>query len=91
LILYMTLSRQQWVPNRNAYGMIVLNGLLDIGGNLFFVLAGQAGRLDVAAVLSSLYPGSTVLLAWIFLRERLSRTQWMGIFAALITIILFTL
>ena len=91
LIVYMLLNRQGWVPNRAAYGLMLLNGLLDIGGNLFFVLAGQAGRLDVAAVLSSLYPGSTVLLAWIFLRERLSRTQWMGIFAALVAIILFTL
>ncbi len=91
LIVYMLLNRQGWVPNKAAYGMMLLNGLLDIGGNLFFVLAGQAGRLDIAAVLSSLYPGSTVLLAWIFLRERLSRTQWMGIFAALVAIVLFTL
>ncbi len=91
LIVYMLLNRQGWVPNKSAYGMMLLNGLLDISGNLFFVLAGQAGRLDVAAVLSSLYPGSTVLLAWIFLRERLSRTQWAGIFAALVAIVLFTL
>ncbi len=91
LLVYMSLSKQSWIPVKSAWGMIVLNGLLDIGGNLFFVLAGQLGRLDVAAVLSSLYPGSTVLLAWIFLRERLSRTQWMGIFAALVAIVLFTL
>ncbi len=91
LVLYMTLSRQAWTPNKAAYSMIVLNGLLDIGGNLFFVLAGQSGRLDVAAVLSSLYPGSTIILARIFLRERLSRTQWTGIFAALVAIVLFTL
>jgi drug/metabolite transporter (DMT)-like permease len=90
LTVYMTLSRQSWKPLKSAYNMILLNGLLDIGGNLFFVLAGQAGRLDIAAVLSSLYPGSTVVLAWIFLRERLSRTQWIGIFAALVAIVLFT-
>ncbi len=90
LIVYMSLNRRGWIPNKAAYGMMLLNGLLDISGNLFFVLAGQAGRLDVAAVLSSLYPGSTVLLAWVFLRERLSRTQWLGIFAALIAIVLFT-
>ncbi len=91
LALYMALSRQSWIPVRSTYGLIALNGLLDIGGNIFFVLAGQLGRLDIAAVLSSLYPGSTLLLAWIFLRERLSRTQWIGIFSALVAIVLFTL
>jgi uncharacterized membrane protein len=91
IAVYMTISREPWKPARSAAGMILLNGVLDICGNLFFVLAGQAGRLDVAAVLSSLYPGSTVLLAWIFLRERLSRTQWLGIFAALVAIVLITL
>lgn len=88
--LYILLTRRSWVPQRSAYGMMLLNGLLDISGNLFFVLAGQAGRLDIAAVLSSLYPGSTVVLAGVFLRERLTRTQWMGIFAALVAIVLFS-
>lgn len=91
LAIYMILNRQPWIPAKSAYGMIMLNGFLDIGGNVFFVLAGQLGRLDIASVLSSLYPGSTLLLAWIFLRERLSRTQWIGIFSALVAILLFTL
>ena len=91
LIFYMTLTRQSWIPARSAYVTILLNGVLDVGGNLFFVLASQAGRFDIAAVLSSLYPGSTVVLAWLLLRERLSRTQWIGIFAALVAIVLFTI
>jgi len=91
LVLFMIFRRETWKVEGNAWSMIALNGILDIGGNLFFILAGQAGRLDISAVLSSLYPGSTVILAWIFLKERLTRTQWIGIAAAMIAIILFTL
>ena len=91
LTLYMTVRRETWAVEKSAWRMVLLNGFLDIGGNLFFVLAGQTGRLDISAVLSSLYPGSTVMLAWFFLKERISRTQWIGIIAALIAIILFTL
>jgi drug/metabolite transporter (DMT)-like permease len=89
--LYALIARQPALPPREIWGLSVINGILDIGGNAFYVLAAQTGRLDVAAVLSALYPASTVLLAWIFLKERITWLQAVGVLLAFIAIILFTL
>lgn len=91
LASFALLTRQPAMPPRDLWGYVVMNGILDIGGNGFYVLAARTGRLDVAAVLGALYPASTVLLAWIFLKERISWVQAMGIVFAFVAIILFTL
>ena len=88
---YLIITRASLKIDFSAMPIISLNGVLDIGGNFFFILASQAGRLDVSAVLSSLFPGATVILAGIFLKERLTRNQWIGIVSALIAIILMTI
>jgi uncharacterized membrane protein len=88
---YALIARQPGLPPRNLWGISIVNGLLDIGGNAFYVLAAQTGRLDIAAVLSALYPASTVLLARIFLKERITWLQTVGVLLAFVAIVLFTL
>ena len=57
-------------------------GLLDMAGNAAFVVAAQVGRLDVAGLLSSLYPVTTVVLAVLVLGERVTRAHAIGIVTA---------
>lgn len=89
--LYALLRRQPALPPRDLWGVCIVNGVLDIGGNAFYVLAAQTGRIDVAAVLGALYPASTVLLAWMFLKERISWSQTFGVFLAFLAIVLFAI
>jgi len=89
VVLPVAYSQRQRAPKaRWPLVLMVITGVLDVAGNTFFVLAGQTGRLDVAAILASLYPASTVLLAALILGERVRRPQAIGIVVALAAIAL---
>lgn len=90
LVVVLLLRREAANIPRAGWPLVALSGTFDVGGNLFYVLAAQAGRMDIAAVLSSLYPGMTALLAWFVLKERISGGQRLGILTALAAIVLMT-
>jgi drug/metabolite transporter (DMT)-like permease len=62
---------------------VVIAGFFDSSANIFFTLASRSGSLSVVAVLTALYPLGTILLARIFLKEKIARTQLIGILLAL--------
>jgi drug/metabolite transporter (DMT)-like permease len=79
-------TRARWRPEGRLLPAIAGVGVLDMAGNGAFILAVQAGSLAVAAVLSSLYPVTTVILAAVFLRERVTATHAIGIALAVAAI-----
>ena len=69
---------------RGAIIPLVALGVLDTGSNGLFSVASTFGYLSVVSVLSSVYPIFTLGLAHLFLHERLSRLQQIGVAAALV-------
>ena len=70
--------------------LALVSGLFDATANLAFLLASREGLLSLAAVLTSLYPAVTVLLAATVLRERPTVVQGVGLVAAAAAIVLIT-
>jgi drug/metabolite transporter (DMT)-like permease len=91
LSIFMALRRRGRIPAANQFLIIALAGIFDTGGNAFFALATRVGRLDISAVLSSMYPAATVFLAYFILKERLARQQWVGVISVFVALILIAL
>lgn len=85
------LLRQRFVPQRRDLPLVLLTGLLDMTANGLYVFATFNGYLAIAAVLTSLYPASTVALARIVLGERLRAMQKAGVVLALAGVLLISL
>jgi drug/metabolite transporter (DMT)-like permease len=78
------------VPWRGFWLTGIAAGLLDTAGNLFYIQATRVGRLDVAAIVCSMYPAGTILLSAIVLREWPTVRQFSGIALALAAVALLS-
>jgi drug/metabolite transporter (DMT)-like permease len=75
-------------PGRAEVLPVLVVGSFDLGANALFAVAGRGHLLAVVAVLSSLYPAVTAVLAWALARERLGRGQAVGVVGALAGVVL---
>jgi drug/metabolite transporter (DMT)-like permease len=68
---------------RSAWGIIVACGVADAAANVLILVGLRMGDLTVMSVLAALYPGGTIALAAVVLRERIAPVQWVGLVLAL--------
>jgi drug/metabolite transporter (DMT)-like permease len=71
-------------------GVALISGAIDAAANVCYVLATRAGLFGLAVVITSLYPGITVLLARVLLGERMRWLQRAGLLIAAVGVVLVT-
>ena len=94
ILLFLPFTLRGQSESKRWFGfwrMGIVAGVLDTLGNLAYTAAAHTGRLDVAAMVSCLYPGITILLAALLLREKPSRRQALGMAVALASVLLLSL
>jgi uncharacterized membrane protein len=88
---FCVVSRRRFHLAPGTTPITIVTGALDVTANGLYLLAAGTGLLSVVAVLGSLYPASTVVLAMIVLHERLARAQMVGIVVACTAVTLIAL
>ena len=71
--------------------LLIFIGITDFMANYLLGVATTKGLVSIAVVLGSLFPMMTALLAFKFLRERLHKVQYLGIFLAVVGVSLISL
>lgn len=79
-----------WRLGREVTVIALLSGTVDAAANVCYVLATRAGLFGLAVVITSLYPGMTVLLARLLLGERMRWLQRAGLLLAGLGVVLVT-
>ncbi|MFM9135104.1 MAG: DMT family transporter [bacterium] len=92
LIVLIGLRRLPWTGLSVAYpwAFVIASGVLDATANGIFQIAARLDDLAIVGLIASLYPAATVVLARVFLSERMSRVQLVGVMLALVAVAALT-
>jgi drug/metabolite transporter (DMT)-like permease len=82
---------QRVQAHRSSMHLAVVAGVFDMGANGLYLVAIRGGLLSVVAVVASLYPASTVVLAATIDEERIGRWQAVGMVLAALALVMVTL
>jgi drug/metabolite transporter (DMT)-like permease len=85
---FIVVRRSDWRVPRRLWPLLVFVGVIDMSATASYLTAIAAGPLAIAAILASLYPVITTMLAAIILRERITRVHALGILAAAAAVVL---
>ena len=88
IALWVVTRRQPWRVSRSLWPALFAIGVLDMGATAVYLAAIAIGPLAIAAILASLYPVVTTILAAIVLRERITLVHAAGILAAGLAVVL---
>lgn len=94
VLLVLPFAWKMWAPgtlNRITLGIVIAGGIFGGAANLLFLAATGYGQLAIVSVLTSLYPATTIVLARVFLHERLLWIQIAGLFMAAGAVVLLSL
>ncbi len=87
-LLALILGRSLRPPSRRDLRILLMVGVIDTAGFVAAMIGTTTEQVSVVTVLSSLFSAWTVLLAWVFYKERPHRLQWAGIVLIFIGIVL---
>ncbi len=76
------------VPRGSVWWFIAGAGILDTAAYVSFTIGLTGGQVAIIGVIASLFSAVTVLLAWIFIREKLQWSQWLGVGIIFVAIVL---
>ena len=88
--LAFALTRGLFSDARRLLPAVLAIAALEVAASVPLLIALQRGPVAIASVLASLYPVTTVILAGVILRERLSRLQYAGVACALVAVVLIS-